>query len=119
MSAGMVARGFARALLYEPNDAFIDGMYWAERAARADDRGLWGHCSRFGAPLVPPEPRPEPAIQSRPPPGGNCDPRYSGACIPTYPPDLDCTEIHARGFRVLGDDVHGSDADDDGIGCDA
>ncbi len=39
-------------------------------------------------------------------------------CIPPYPPDLDCTEISAVGFQVVGTDVHGFDADGDGIACD-
>ncbi len=110
----MVARGFARAALYEPNDRFIDVMYAAESSARSAGRGLWGHCSHFGAPLAPTEPASPPAAG-----GGNCDPNYSGACIPPYPPDLDCTQLSAQGFRVVGDDPHGFDADGDGIACDA
>jgi len=52
----MVTRGFARASLYEPKNLYIDQMYVAERQARASDRGLWGQCPRFGAPLNTPEP---------------------------------------------------------------
>ena len=117
INRALVARGFAKASLYEPNDRFINVMYAAESAARSADRGLWGFCSRFGEPLAQPEPQPTPA----PAPsggGGNCDPSYSGACIPPYPPDLDCTEISAQGFNVVGDDPHGFDADGDGIACD-
>lgn len=54
----LVAEGFAKAALYEPNDRYIDAMYAAEAAARTADRGLWGHCSGFGAPLAQPEPDP-------------------------------------------------------------
>ncbi|MGH3332014.1 MAG: thermonuclease family protein [Nocardioidaceae bacterium] len=40
----LVARGFATAALYEPNDRYIDVMRAAERRAQLDERGLWGAC---------------------------------------------------------------------------
>jgi len=46
-----------------------------------------------------------------------CDPSYPTVCIPEYPPDLDCGEIPYRDFPVSGPDLHGFDADQDGIGC--
>jgi micrococcal nuclease len=46
----MVRQGFARAVLYEPNDEFIDVMRRAERRARQENRGLWGACDFFGQP---------------------------------------------------------------------
>ena len=48
---------------------------------------------------------------------GRCDPNYSGACIPSPPPDLDCSDITARRFRVVGTDIHRFDSDGDGIAC--
>ncbi|MBM3664618.1 MAG: thermonuclease family protein [Actinobacteria bacterium] len=48
---------------------------------------------------------------------GRCDPNYSGACIPSPPPDLDCSDITARRFRVVGTDVHRFDSDGDAIAC--
>ncbi|MDQ3103671.1 MAG: thermonuclease family protein, partial [Actinomycetota bacterium] len=121
INRALVAKGFAQASLYEPNDRYITVMYAAESVAKSADRGLWGFCSRFGEPLTQPDPQPEPEPTSAPAPsggGGNCDPSYSGECIPPYPPDLDCTEISAQGFNVVGDDPHGFDADGDGIVCD-
>ncbi|HEX6246300.1 MAG TPA: thermonuclease family protein [Nocardioidaceae bacterium] len=41
----MVRQGYARAVLHEPNDAFIDVMNEAERQARAEGRGMWGSCA--------------------------------------------------------------------------
>jgi hypothetical protein len=38
-------------------------------------------------------------------------------CIPPPPPDLDCGDIRAKGFRVVGADPHRFDGDHDGIGC--
>lgn len=48
--------------------------------------------------------------------GSNCDPSYPTLCLPSYP-DLDCGDINARNFPVIGKDPHGFDADNDGIGC--
>jgi hypothetical protein len=49
--------------------------------------------------------------------GGNCDPSYPTVCIPPPPPDLDCADVNASGFKVVGSDPHGFDGDNDGIGC--
>jgi len=49
----------------------------------------------------------------------NCESGYPDVCIPLYPPDLDCGEIEHRRFTVDGDDPHGFDGDDDGIGCES
>jgi micrococcal nuclease len=44
-NAEAVRRGHARAVLFEPNDAYIDVMRAAEAEARAAGRGIWGeHC---------------------------------------------------------------------------
>jgi micrococcal nuclease len=111
----MVRNGFARAVLYEPNDRFIDVMRQAEQSARAGNRGLWDACSHFGVaqhrPVASPSPKTPPA------PAGNCDPSYTGACIPPYPPDIDCGELAVSGFTVVGADPHGFDADGDGTAC--
>jgi micrococcal nuclease len=39
-----VRQGYARAVLFEPNDEHIGAMRDAEAEARADDRGLWDVC---------------------------------------------------------------------------
>lgn len=50
--------------------------------------------------------------------GEDCDPNYSGACVPVYPPDVDCGDIAATGFMVVGEDVHGLDGrNENGIAC--
>lgn len=46
-----------------------------------------------------------------------CDPSYPDVCIPPPPPDLDCTDISYRNFKVLPPDPHRFDRDRDGIGC--
>jgi len=47
----------------------------------------------------------------------SCDPSYPGFCIPTFPPDLECEDISYSHFRVKGDDPHGFDPDNNGVGC--
>lgn len=44
-----------------------------------------------------------------------CDPNYTG-CVPDSPYDVDCDEV-AGPVEVIGSDVDGLDADNDGIGC--
>jgi hypothetical protein len=69
----------------------------------------------------PPPPPPPPGPPSPPPPGGNCAPSYPDECIPPPPPDLDCTGIPYRNFRVpwnvADPDPHYFDGDHDGVGC--
>lgn len=43
--------------------------------------------------------------------------RCSGACVPVYPPDVNCGDIPDRNFQVVGTDVHHFDVDHDGIAC--
>lgn len=59
-----------------------------------------------------------------PPPASNCDPNYSGACVPIAS-DVDCAggsgngPAYVRGpAYVVGSDIYGLDGNDnDGIGC--
>ena len=46
---------------------------------------------------------------------GDCDPSYPTLCIPIGTPDLDCADVSASNFRVVGRDPHGFDGDDDGV----
>jgi resuscitation-promoting factor RpfB len=54
-----------------------------------------------------------------------CDPNYSGACVPIAS-DVDCAGGSGNGpayvqgpVRVVGTDIYGLDADGDGIGCES
>jgi hypothetical protein len=63
--------------------------------------------------------RPE-AAPPAPPAGSNCHPSYPTVCIPPPPPDLDCEDIPANDFPIVGDDPHNLDgSDNDGIGCES
>jgi micrococcal nuclease len=56
-------------------------------------------------------------------PPTNCAPSYPDVCIPPPPPDLDCSQIPYRNFRVIytvpQPDPHRFDSDHDGIGCES
>lgn len=55
----------------------------------------------------PKQPEPEP----------ECDPNYEG-CVPLFPPDVNCGDPGVgTNIEITGDDPHGLDADNDGIGC--
>ncbi|NKZ07229.1 G5 domain-containing protein [Actinomadura latina] len=54
----------------------------------------------------------------------DCDPNYSGACVPIAS-DVDCAGGSGNGpgyvqgpVRVIGDDIYDLDRDGDGVGCD-
>lgn len=49
----------------------------------------------------------------------DCDSSYPDVCIPSPPPDLDCTDISDKKFTVLPPDPHGLDRDGDGIACES
>jgi hypothetical protein len=49
----------------------------------------------------------------------SCHPSYPDECIPPPPPDLNCDDVSARNFEVVGSDPHGFDGDNDGIGCES
>ncbi len=48
-----------------------------------------------------------------------CDPSYPTLCIPSFPPDLECTDIPGKGFPVLRPDPHNFDGNKDGEGCES
>jgi micrococcal nuclease len=106
VNAALVRDGYASAYTYPPNVAHADEFVALQRDARDAGRGLWGACP------VAPEPADIPESE-----GSACDPAYPDACIPPPPPDLDCGDLAARGFRVLAPDPHRFDSNGDGVGC--
>lgn len=63
---------------------------------------------------IPPTATPEPQAAA---PEPLCDPNYAGACIPIVSGDLDCPDVGAVNFQVVGSDHHRFDRDHDGIAC--
>lgn len=49
----------------------------------------------------------------------DCDSSYPDLCIPSPPPNLNCSDISDKKFRVFSPDPHGFDRDGDGIGCES
>ena len=122
-----VRQGFAKAVLYAPNDLYIGPMRAAEAEAKAAKRGLWAACQAAPVPLLAPVPQP-PALAPvpvpvpvpvPPPSGSSCDASYPDFCIPPAPPDLDCADVSGRRLAVLAPDPHGFDGDFDQIGCES
>ena len=90
----------------------------AAKKAQSKKLGLWGKC-----PTTKLEPNFAVTTSNVVVSSANttkCDPNYEG-CIPSYPPDLDCSDIKKLGLapvKIKGQDVHKLDRDGDGIGCD-
>jgi len=107
----LVEGGYAEAYVYERPFAYTDQFLASEREARDGDRGMWSAC-RDGD---------EGAALSRPDADGQtsaCDPAYAGACVPVFPPDVDCKDVESDAvIRVVGEDRHQLDGDGDGIAC--
>lgn len=71
------------------------------------------YVSSSGGGAPPRAPQPTPSSRK------GCDPAYPTVCIPSPPPDLDCSEIRYRDFKVLPPDPDHFDSDGDGIGCES
>ncbi|CAN5677296.1 hypothetical protein BH10ACT3_BH10ACT3_12110 [soil metagenome] len=55
------------------------------------------------------------AVSAAPPQA--CDPNYAGACVPSGVGDVNCGDVEATDFTVVGTDVYNLDGDNDGIAC--
>jgi hypothetical protein len=114
----LARRGAAAPYFYRGERGRYAGLILrAAQDARAAKRGLWGACP---ATLLNPfraveTGRSGPSTRT-PPPSGKYDPNYAGACVPLYPPDVDCADVRVP-VRVIGSDPHRLDGDNDGIGC--
>jgi micrococcal nuclease len=104
INLALVVGGYAKAVLYAPNDRYITVLRAAEAKAKATRKGLWGAC-----PVASPTPSATPGPAPTRPPAApsvtrtatrRCDPSYPTVCIPPVPPD-----------------PHRFDADRDGVGC--
>ena len=120
VNVALVREGAAAPYFYGGDTGrYADRLLSAAKAAKAARRGLWGACP--GTVLDPfrqVETQQKDVTPPRPlVPRGGCDPSYPTVCIPPYPPDLDCSDVPHKRFKVVGTDPHGFDGDRDGIGC--
>ena len=112
----LVEGGYAEAYVYERPFAYTDEFLGSERGARVAGRGMWSACDTGGGREddggdAAGEEDPSAAT-------GVCDPAYEGACVPAYPPDVDCADLDEDAvIRVVGEDRHSLDGDGDGIAC--
>jgi micrococcal nuclease len=112
----LVRRGAATVWLYHGDRGrYATQLLAAAAEARRAKRGLWGACPNAVWDPYGPATTGQSGPAARTASG--CDPSYVGVCIPPPPPDLDCGDIKAKGFRVVGADPHRLDGDHDGIGC--
>jgi endonuclease YncB( thermonuclease family) len=122
LNLALVRDGSATVWLYDgERGRYATALLTAARIARSARRGLWGACPHAvwdptGPATTGPGSGAAPTTP-RTPVGGRCDPSYPTVCIPSPPPDLDCTDIPYRRFRVLPPDPHHFDGGGDGIGC--
>ena len=65
------------------------------------------------------EPTPVKPKRTEPDISENCLDSYPDFCISPGPPDLNCSDIRQSDFTVRGNDPHGFDRDNDGIGCES
>jgi micrococcal nuclease len=109
INAELVRRGFALPISYPPNVAHDDEFVALGRRARTAERGLWSACPRIADRAS--------LLVGEQPHASECLPDYEGPCIPPPPPDLDCGDIDAQSFQVVGDDPHRLDGNHDGVAC--
>lgn len=105
----LVLRGYAKAVLFEPNDEYIGSMRRAEATARGGRRGLWGACDSFGQikGFAQPSTSSTPKTQRR----NRTDPRF--------PYCYEANEAGYGNYRAGRDREYGwyQDADQDGVVC--
>lgn len=118
----LVKRGAAAPYFYDgERGKYAFELLADARKARAAKRGLWRACPRT---VLDPYRAVDTGTNGPPkttPFTGACDPNYAGACVPPYPPDVDCPDLRRLGLalpvRVIGSDPHRLDGDHDGWGC--
>ncbi len=117
LNEALVRAGFAERFRDTPNRRYVDEMIDAESFAQGYGLGLWGACD--GARPLDASHRAttvEPAMPVSPLDEG-CDPAYPDVCVPSPPPDLQCSDVPFTRFRVLPPDPHSFDGNHDGIAC--
>lgn len=112
-----VRQGFAKAVLYMPNDLYINQMREAEAEAKINNRGLWGACAPSSSGSTTAAPPPPPTS------GSDCHASYPDFCVPPPPPDKNCADFSQKNFTVRwdvpGPDPHKLDGDKDGKACES
>lgn len=116
LNEALLRAGYAERYRDTPNQRYLDELLDAEAFAQDHQLGLWSTCER-GVSQSASESLPsvDADVPDDAPPG--CDTAYPDVCIPSPPPDLQCSDISDRGFRVLPPDPHSFDGNFDGVAC--
>ena len=123
LNVDLVRDGAATVWLYHGDTGrYARQLLALGREARAGRRGLWGACPHavwdpYAPAATGQSGTPVRASGARAIGPAGCDPSYPEVCIPSPPPDLDCSDVSYRHFRVLGPDPQHFDGDRDGYGC--
>jgi micrococcal nuclease len=119
VNLALVSQGAAAPYFYGGDRGRYAGrLLSAAKAAKAARRGLWGACpGTILDPFRQVETRQKDSSPRPFAPRTGCDASYPTVCIPPYPPDLDCSDVPHKRFKVVGIDPHGFDGDRDGVGC--
>lgn len=114
----LAREGFAQTMVIQPNVRYVERIRDAVATARAENAGLWGMTDSGS---ITPEPPGQATSSGDGRDGGSvgqdCDPSYPTICVPSPPPDLECSDIPFQRFSVVGADPHHFDGDGDGVGC--
>lgn len=120
LNEALIRAGYAQRFRNTPNRRYVDELIAAEAFAERHDLGLWGACDADGLTQerAPTAPSPDPGEAAGTlPPAAQCDPAYPDVCIPSPPPDLQCSDLPFDRFRVLPPDPHNFDGNRDGVAC--
>lgn len=92
-----------------------------QSSSQSKSLGLWSTTTCSGQKVKPAAPKtqaPAPTPTPAPKPSSNCDPNYTGGCVPIVSYDLDCSDI-SFSVKVVGTDKHRFDGNGDGYGCES
>ena len=98
VNALLVTEGLAQVSTFPPDVKNNEYFIQLQAQARESQAGMW----------VDAEPL-----------GDDCDPAYPTVCLPSPPPDLNCSDITERRFTVRPPDPHNFDTDGDGVACES
>ncbi len=125
----IIADGYAHEYTYDTPYKYQQEYKQAQKDAEANNKGLWSPDTCSGnteqaaeqKPSTTAQPQttaPAPAAPTESQGASDCDPNYSGGCVPNVSYDLDCGDI-SFSVQVIGTDHHRFDRDGDGYGCES
>jgi hypothetical protein len=98
--------------------AQVKAWFWTQKHHHITNRQAQTIANLTNRPPAPP-----PTTTTAAP---NCDPNYTGACVPAGVSDVDCAGGSGDGpyyvtgpVYVVGTDIYGLDSDGDGVACES